>query len=241
MTAAALDARGLRYRYRTGQMTFTVELPDLTLAAGEVAVMTGMSGTGKSTLLECLALIRGGPGLQYRSLKLAGTEVGDLSARGRERLRARRIGFMPQTGGLQPYLTVRENLRLRARLARLAGAPGTPAAQLRRADPWLRQLGLAGLTARLPEQLSVGQRQRAVFVQALVHAPAVVLIDEPTSALDPPQARELFSLMAGIAAAGGTAVLAVTHDLAAVRDRGFAEYAARDVGAAGCVFARVAG
>ena len=84
----------------------------------------------------------------------------------------------------------------------------------------LRTLEIDSLLDRYPQELSIGQRQRAVFCKAIAHQPKLVLIDEPTSALDPLHAQKLFAAIAAIAARLKVSVLTVTHDLHLVEKLG---------------------
>jgi len=124
-------------------------------------------------------------------------------------IRARQLGFVLQTGGLLPFLSVAQNIALPRRLL------GLPVKDALIGDA-LERLELAALLNRLPGQLSIGERQRAAFVRAIAHRPQVLLADEPTAALDPPQAKRLFALMLEIARRLNIAVLVVSHDWALV-------------------------
>jgi len=218
-------ARGADYR---------IELPRLRLARGQVRALVGASGCGKSTLLEMIGLILRPQGLGRFCLgegcaapaggdaagrALADQQTADtidvaaLLAAGAQQalaaIRARQLGFVLQTGGLLPFLSVHQNIALPRRLL------GLPVADALISDA-LERLELLPLLDRLPGQLSIGERQRAAFVRAIAHRPQVLLADEPTAALDPPQAKRLFALMLEIAQRLNIAVLVVSHDWALV-------------------------
>ena len=94
---------------------FTVSLPEITIADGECVALCGVSGSGKSTLMEAIALIT--PPLEVGSFIIDRIAVDELSAKEQQALRVSSIGIMPQTGGLLPYLTIRENFELQIRMA----------------------------------------------------------------------------------------------------------------------------
>jgi putative ABC transport system ATP-binding protein len=204
-----LSLHGVERHYRSAEGGFTLRIPALQIAAGECVVVLGPSGSGKSTLLDLLAFLAGPT--RAETFTLTVDEVcHDVAAswRGaRERLvglRARHIGYVLQTGGLLPYLSVGENIQLSRRLLGLAGT-GTLA-------PLLESLGIASLMGRRPGQLSVGQRQRVALARALAHAPALVLADEPTAALDAGMALTVADALAAATRASGAALVVVTHD-----------------------------
>jgi putative ABC transport system ATP-binding protein len=126
------------------------------------------------------------------------------------RLRARLFGFVLQTGGILPFLTVRGNLELSQDISH-------------RPDPkcidlLLDRLGIGDLAREWPSRLSVGQRQRVSIGRALAHRPAFVIADEPTAALDPANARRVVRLLLELTAADGAALLVVSHDRALMEE-----------------------
>jgi putative ABC transport system ATP-binding protein len=211
--ARLLEVCGLERRLGSGAGGFRLTVPEFALSAGDRVAVVGPSGAGKSTFLAILALAlrpdRAAALLLRRGLGGPLVDAGRLWARGDEAglaaLRAGAIGYVPQTAGLLPFLTLRRNIRL---TQELAGRP----------DPGLvealaARLEIAGALDRLPGQVSVGQRQRAAVARALAHRPAVVLADEPTASVHPSQADEVLRLLRDTAEAGA-AVLISTHDLA---------------------------
>jgi putative ABC transport system ATP-binding protein len=206
----ALCVHSLEVTRGQGDQAFIVGLPELTLSPGRSLAITGPSGCGKSTLVEALGLILRPSSLgQFHLLKQNITDtvkgLANPSDARLSKLRANHYGFVPQSNGLLPFLTVKQNVELQARIMRR-----TLKAQ------WLEQacktLGLNGLLNRLPRELSIGQRQRVSFLRAIAHQPDILLADEPTAALDPIHASNLFKVMLGLAAEIGTATLVVTHE-----------------------------
>ncbi len=196
-----IDAAGVEKR--RGGLIVTIER--LLLGAGERAALIGPSGCGKSTTLDLLAAILR-PDRADR-LMVAGADLVALWAAGAGGMtawRGRQVGYVLQTGGLLPFLSVAENIRLGRRLLGLAGwGPARDIAAV---------LGLEPLLDRHPAQLSVGERQRVAVARALAHEPRLVLADEPTAALDPARAAETMALLNGLAARQDTTLLVVTHD-----------------------------
>ncbi|MBX3603270.1 MAG: ABC transporter ATP-binding protein [Rubrivivax sp.] len=176
----------------------------LTLARGEFVALLGESGVGKSTLLNCIAgLDRPDAG----RIVVAGREVATLSDDDGARLRREHLGFVFQAFHVLPHLTVAENVGLPLRLL---GQPDD-----RRVQAVLDAVGLAGLDARWPAQLSGGQLQRVAIARAVVHRPGLILADEPTGNLDPATAERVLSVLQAQAHEAGAACLLVTHSAAA--------------------------
>ena len=193
---------------------FRMELPRLRLGRGEVAAVTGPSGCGKSTLLEMIGLILRPEGLgRFRLGDGEGQDVAECIAAGREEhlatIRAKCLGFVLQSGGLLPFLSVRQNIELPRRML------GLPAGGELVAET-LEKLELKGLLDKRPAQLSIVERQRVSFIRAIAHEPQLLLADEPTAALDPPQSRRLFELIIEIVRRLRIAALLVSHDWALV-------------------------
>ncbi|MGD0106627.1 MAG: ATP-binding cassette domain-containing protein [Rhodopila sp.] len=210
-SAHLLALADVERRHRAADGGFTLHIPHLTVAAGERLVVLGPSGSGKSTLLDLLAFLAAPEPGGHFMLCVAGQRHDIAAAWRRARaglnaLRARHIGYVLQTGGLLPYLTVRENILLSRRLLRLS----LPGPLLPVADT----LGIMTLLQRHPSQLSVGQRQRVAIARALAHQPALVLADEPTAALDARMALGVADILVAATASVGSALVVVTHDQA---------------------------
>jgi putative ABC transport system ATP-binding protein len=122
-------------------------------------------------------------------------------------VRRERLGFVFQAFHVLPHLTVAENVELPLRLL------GRPDAT--RVNQLLADVGLNGLGARLPAQLSGGQLQRVAIARAVVHAPRLILADEPTGNLDPATAERVLQVLRQQVRGSGAACLLVTHSAAA--------------------------
>lgn len=182
----------------------------LTIARGEVAVVVGPSGGGKSTLLRCVN------GLEV--FQQGAVHVGDVrlspGAVPSATLRTlrRSVGFVFQQFHLFPHLSVLDNV--------LSGPLFAQNRLRAEAEPEARALlarvGLADKVDARPEQLSGGQQQRVAIARALAVKPEVMLFDEPTSALDPKMSAEVLSVMRDLAEMRQTMIV-VTHALGFAR------------------------
>lgn len=208
--SSALVIEGMSLSLEDQERRFTLELDSLRLGAGEVIGFSGPSGTGKTMLLEVLGLLRRVGRADAFRLEHDGAQIdlmnpGSRSGPGAAEIRARYFGFVPQSGGLLPFLTVRENIALSQRIV---GRPD-PA----RVASLEHQLGLDGVRHQRPKALSIGQRQRVAIARALAHRPTFVIADEPTAALDPENARTAMHLLIDAALTGGAGVIVSSHDL----------------------------
>ena len=180
---------------------------DLEIRPGEVVGIIGPSGTGKSTLLECMAL-------------LTEPKAGKVFLNGTRMTRAMlsapeirgKIGMVFQSFNLFEHMTVIENVM--AGPARLAGVDQRAA--FAAAMEQLRQVGLYDKAYLRPESLSGGQKQRAAIARTLAMKPDVILFDEPTSALDPAAKAEVATVIRMLAREGRTMVI-VSHELELIR------------------------
>ena len=181
---------------------------DLLIEEGELVAMVGASGSGKSTLMNILA------GLDTPTagrVKVAGHDLGALSARDRLGYRRRQVGFVWQQASrnLLPYLTARQNV---ATPMRLAGVGARRRAG--KAMELLEVFGVAHCANRTPSRMSGGEQQRTAIATALANLPRLLLADEPTGELDSQTAQEVFAALQTANTELGATVLVVTHDTA---------------------------
>jgi ABC-type polar amino acid transport system ATPase subunit len=187
---------------------------DLSVEAGEVVVLIGASGSGKTSLLRCINLLttpdRG-------RIVIQGEPIFDVDDKGTDRLKLKpaevnriraKTGMVFQQFNLFPHMTALQNVME----GPLTVKKEAQAEAETRAQALLAQMGLADHAGKPPAQLSGGQQQRVAIARALAMKPAVMLFDEPTSALDPELVGEVLKAMLELARSGMTMVV-VTHEL----------------------------
>ncbi len=211
--AYRLEIDNLTVALGDAERLFTLQAGSWSIEAGEVIGLTGPSGTGKTLLLELLGMLRAPESGGYQATPLTSDDRSkNFAAYWQDpkamalcaKARAEFFGFVPQAGGLLPFLTVAENVEISQQIAERPDAA------------WMKillgELGLAGISHLRPAALSIGQRQRVAIARALAHRPFCVIADEPTAALDPENAHAAMSLLIDAAQAGGTATLLSSHD-----------------------------
>ncbi|MFV0446837.1 MAG: amino acid ABC transporter ATP-binding protein [Planctomycetaceae bacterium] len=185
---------------------------NLSVARGEVCVLLGPSGGGKSTLLRT---INGLETFQAGTIDVDGIQLGPEAGPERDAALARirrRVGMVFQQFNLFPHRSVLENV-LEAPLHVL----GRPEAEARiEARQLLQRVGLGGKCDARPTSLSGGQQQRVAIARALAMHPDAILFDEPTSALDPRMTAEVVAVMSDLAKSGQTMIV-VTHGMSFAR------------------------
>ena len=179
--------------------------PDVDLPQGDVLVLRGNSGSGKSTWL---ALLAGLLTPQQGELTVAGQRLKGLSNTARDAWRANNLGFLPQKLHVSEALSVAENLQL-AYFA--AGLPLNTAAKTH-IESTLAALGVADVAQRKPSTLSGGQAQRVALARAVLLNPKIILADEPTASLDDDAASASLALLQACAARCHATLVIATHD-----------------------------
>lgn len=213
-----LVVKNLRRSFRSsdGELHPVVDVPAFKIAAGEQVAIRGESGSGKTTFLNLIAGILTPDAGEVR---IGGESMTDLGESARDRLRARRIGYVFQTFNLLQGCTCLENVLLG--LAFGAGADRAKATSM------LERVGLGHRLHHRPAQLSTGQQQRVAVARALAGRPGLVLADEPTGNLDRRRATEALTLIRETCRETGAALLLVSHDPAVLAEfetvREFAE------------------
>lgn len=179
-----------------------------TIDQGDVIVVIGASGGGKSTFLRSLNLLNRPTAGE---ILFEGTNLVDLSEKQLDNVREK-MGMVFQSFNLFPNMTVLENIKL----APLKVKTVTDEEATKTAKELLEQVGLAEKADAYPASLSGGQQQRVAIARALAMHPDVMLFDEPTSALDPEMVGEVLKVMQDLAKTGMTMVV-VTHEMGFAR------------------------
>lgn len=175
---------------------------------GEVVVIIGASGSGKSTFLRCLNLLEEPTSGQ---ILFEGTDI--TNPKVNINLHRQKMGMVFQQFNLFPHMTVLKNMTLAP--TKLLGLSKQAAEN--KALELLDKVGLADRASAYPSQLSGGQKQRVAIVRALCMNPEFMLFDEPTSALDPEMVGEVLSVIKNLAKSGMTMAV-VTHEMGFARE-----------------------
>jgi len=183
---------------------------DAEIHEGEVVVVVGSSGSGKSTFLRCLNLLEeptaGRIIVDGQELTSGKIDLNHLR---------QTVGMVFQSFNLFPHMSVIDNIKLAPKkLRKLSDRAAT-----RLAKKLLEDVGLADRADAFPSQLSGGQKQRVAIARALAMEPKIMLFDEPTSALDPEMIDEVLDVIRQVADRGMTMVV-VTHEMRFAREVG---------------------
>ena len=201
--AAVVEGTGLTKRFGAGDATVVaVDSVDIRIEAGELVMIMGDSGCGKTTLISLLGCILTP---DAGELRIDGEPI-DLVNEDLSVIRHEKIGFVFQLFHLLPYLTALENVMVAMDIA----STKTDAAE-KRATELLTQVGLSERFHHRPAQLSGGEKQRVSFARALANRPKVVFADEPTANLDSRQSDNLMNLIQELRREYQTTIAIVTH------------------------------
>jgi lipoprotein-releasing system ATP-binding protein len=174
------------------------------LAAGDMAAMLGVSGVGKTTLLQIMGgLDRATSG----KVVIGGRDIGAMSQRELATFRSGFIGFVFQFHHLLPDFTALENVSMPGMIA-----GKKPAECVERAKELLHNVGLDKRLSHYPSELSGGERQRVALARALFNRPALILADEPTGNLDGANSNHLLELFHRMNREQGQTFLVATHN-----------------------------
>ena len=221
-----VSIRDLRLTRSAGSH-YSLSMPRFDIRAGEKIAVTGESGCGKSTALDLLGMVLRPDAAARFLFTPPQSQAQDVAAcwRAGKRdrlagLRLRHMGYVLQTGGLLPFLTVQENMELSAKVLDLP----------RRGDhvrEIARALGIAHKLRSMPAALSIGERQRVAIGRALAGRPDMLLADEPTASLDPGHAGVVLDMLIEAVEAFAVTLVLVTHSPDIVRSACLREYRMR--------------
>lgn len=188
--------------YQSGDTTIYAN-KDITFSInkGELVVILGSSGVGKSTLLNILG------GMEPNTsgdVIVAGKNIASYNAKQLTTYRRNYVGFVFQFYNLIPNLTAKENVELAAQIVPDAMNP----------DEALREVDLSDREQNFPAQLSGGEQQRVAIARAIAKKPELLLCDEPTGALDYKTGKQILKILQDMSRKNGSTVLIATHNAA---------------------------
>jgi len=192
-----------------GGVSFTLEIPEFHVKKGDFVGIVGPSGCGKSTFLDILGLVlrvtHAAVFSLYTKENHQPANIAKLGDAGLAKLRREHIGYILQSGGLLPFLSVKENILLSGRL-------NNKKIDHKEFMYLVDRLGITEQIDKKPQYLSGGQRQRVAIARAIIHKPSLILADEPTASVDRPTALEIRDQFRELARENNLTVLLVTHD-----------------------------
>lgn len=204
-----LEFRNVKKQYCMGEVTIdALQDVSFTMEKGEIGVVVGASGAGKTTILNILG---GMDTLTSGEVYLDGKCISAYDRKQMIKYRRHDIGFVFQFYNLVQNLTTRENVELATQICENA----------RDIDEVLEQVGLSERKNNFPAQLSGGEQQRTAIARALAKNPKLLLCDEPTGALDYQTGKQVLKLLQDTARSQGMTVVIITHNkaLTAMADR----------------------
>ncbi|HEQ8652597.1 TPA: ABC transporter ATP-binding protein [Streptococcus pyogenes] len=206
---AFIELKQVSKSYQVGETTvFANHEVSFEINKGELVVILGASGAGKSTVLNILG---GMDTVDAGQVIIDGKDIAHYTSKGLTQYRRNAIGFVFQFYNLVPNLTAKENVELAVEIVADALDPVTI----------LKEVGLNHRLDHFPAQLSGGEQQRVSIARALAKNPKLLLCDEPTGALDYQTGKQILTLLQDMARTKGTTVVIVTHNaaIAPIADR----------------------
>ncbi|MFK5969775.1 MAG: ATP-binding cassette domain-containing protein [Candidatus Marithrix sp.] len=209
MSNKLLNIIEMQKKREQGGVSFELNVPKFSLQRGQFVAIVGASGCGKSSLLDMLALVLR-PNRCKEFLISNSTETMDITEIWNHEaklaaIRRNIFGYVLQTGGLLPFLTVERNISLPIKVKQ----SGYSVADIYKLA---EKMGIENILPKKPQFLSGGQRQRVAILRAMAHKPDIILADEPTAAVDKENAHIIVKNFYELAKEIGTTIVMVTHD-----------------------------
>ena len=199
-----IQLKNLSREFQVGnQVVHALDNIDLEIAEKDYVSIMGVSGCGKTTLLNILGLLDTPSSGDYI---LSGINTSQMNDDEMAKIRSTKIGFIFQSFHLIPRLTAAENIEIPMILAGMSKQ-----VRSEKVKKALSRVNLTDRSDHRPEQLSGGQRQRVAIARSIVMEPKVLLADEPTGNLDSSSGKEIVKLIEELNA-GGLTLIVVTHD-----------------------------
>ncbi len=193
-----------KYYGNQGNLTKAIDDISFSVHAGEFVGIMGASGSGKTTMLNCISTI---DTVSAGHIFLDGTDVTELKEKELARYRRENLGFVFQDFNLLDTLTISENIALALTINR------APVEQIDgKVAEIAKTLNITDILNQYPYQVSGGQKQRCACARAIINKPKLLLADEPTGALDSHSSQMLLGTMQSINEKLGATILMVTHD-----------------------------
>ncbi|MEC9091794.1 MAG: ABC transporter ATP-binding protein [Planctomycetota bacterium] len=191
------------FRQPDGETVPILDVPTYEVGPGEQAVLIGPSGGGKTTLLHIIAgITRPNRG----TVRVNKVDIGSFSESGRDRLRAKSIGYVFQTFNLLPAFSALENVELGMAFSGMKNGS-------LKARKMLERVGLGHRIHNRPSAMSVGEQQRVAVARALANRPKLLLADEPTANVDPGNQQQIVELIRESCEEDGISMVMVTHSM----------------------------
>jgi putative ABC transport system ATP-binding protein len=187
-----------------GNVTKAIQDIDFSVQEGEFLGIMGASGSGKTTMLNCISTI---DTVSAGHIYLDGTDVTEIKEKAIAKFRRENLGFIFQDFNLLDTLTIRENIALALTINHIPVGEIEP-----RVEEIAKSLNIADILDKYPYQVSGGQKQRCACARAIINHPKLILADEPTGALDSHSSQMLLSTMQSMNENLGATILMVTHD-----------------------------
>ncbi|MDR2524926.1 MAG: ABC transporter ATP-binding protein [Oscillospiraceae bacterium] len=204
MAESFITFKNVSKTYQMGEVTIkAADSVDFEIHEGELALIVGSSGAGKTTVLNILGGMDSADG-DGGEVWVDGKEITRLSNRKLTEYRRNQVGFVFQFYNLIPNLTALENLEIATQLSEKPLAP----------TDVLAQVGLADRTENFPAQLSGGEQQRVSIARALAKNPRLLLCDEPTGALDYATGKQILTMLQNTCRQTGKTIIIITHNAA---------------------------